>query len=140
MAIEWSNSLSTGLLWQDNQHKELFRRINSLLDAMNVGLGKEEVVRLFKFLDDYIVVHFEAEETAMSKNNFPGMLAHLAQHTRFIENISRLREECRENISTGLVIKVQREVVDWLINHIGGIDKELGTFLTNADVERKGKK
>lgn len=139
MAIEWSNSLSTGLLWQDTQHKELFRRINNLLEAMNVGRGKEEVVKLFKFLDDYFVVHFEAEEKAMGKFNYPHMVSHLAEHTRFIEDISKLSAECKDNISTGLVIKVQRQVVDWLINHIGGIDKDLGKFLANAESERKGK-
>ena len=139
MAIEWSNSLSTGLLWQDTQHKELFRRINNLLEAMNVGRGKEEVIRLFQFLDDYIVVHFEAEEQAMSRFNYPQMVSHLAEHTRFIEDISKLSAECVENMTTGLVIKVQRQVVDWLINHIGGIDKELGKFLASAESERKGK-
>lgn len=139
MAIEWSNSLSTGLLWQDTQHKELFRRINNLLEAMNVGRGKEEVVKLFKFLDDYFVVHFEAEEKAMSRFNYPHMVSHLAEHTRFIEDISSLSAECKSNITTGLVIKVQRQVVDWLINHIGGIDKDLGKFLAVAESERKGK-
>ncbi|MBI4950181.1 MAG: hemerythrin family protein [Deltaproteobacteria bacterium] len=139
MAIEWSNSLSTGLLWQDTQHKELFRRINNLLEAMNVGRGKEEVMKLFQFLDDYFVVHFEAEEQAMGKFNYPQMVSHLAEHTRFIEDISKLSAECGKNMTTGLVIKVQRQVVDWLINHIGGIDKELGKFLASAESERKGK-
>lgn len=139
MAIEWTRNLATGLEWQDKQHKELFRRINSLLDAMTVGLGKGEVLKLFTFLDEYFVVHFEAEEKAMNKFNYPHMVKHLAEHTRFIEDIAALKEECKKGISTANVIQVQRRVVDWLINHIGGIDKQLGAFILRTEGEQKGK-
>jgi len=37
MAIEWTNDLATGVSEIDYQHKELFRRINSLLDACREG-------------------------------------------------------------------------------------------------------
>ncbi len=35
MAIEWTMGLSTGVDEIDDQHKELFKRINRLLDACN---------------------------------------------------------------------------------------------------------
>lgn len=133
MSIEWSKSLATGLEWQDNQHKELFKRISSLIDAMNVGLGREEVSRLFRFLDEYFVVHFEAEDEAMRKHNFPGGTFHMAEHRRFQQDVEVIKDECNGNVTTGTVIKVQRLVVDWLINHIGGIDKALGEFILRAE-------
>lgn len=136
MSIEWSNSFSTGLEWQDRHHKELFKRINRLLDAMNLGYGKDELVKVFDFLDDYFVYHFEAEEQAMNKFNYPGMIAHLGEHTRFIERISKLRAEFERGASSALAIRTQREVVDWLINHIGGVDKTLGAFILKAGYER----
>lgn len=132
MAIEWSDSLLTGLEWQDFQHKELFSRINSLLDAMDMGLGKDEVLRLFGFLDEYFVTHFDAEEQAMHKYDYPDMLAHLEEHMRFIDDIARLRSDALHGVSTGLVIQVQSRLVDWLINHIGSIDKSLGAFIKEA--------
>lgn len=133
MSIEWSRSLATGLEWQDNQHKELFKRISSLIDAMNVGLGREEVGRLFKFLGEYFVVHFNAEDDAMRKYNFPGGTFHMAEHRRFQQDVELIKEECKGNITTGTVIKVQRLVVDWLINHIGGIDKALGEYILRIE-------
>ena len=132
MGMEWSRNLSTGLDWQDRHHKELFKRINRLLDAMAVGYGKDEVRTIFDFLDEYFVTHFEAEEQAMDKYHYPGMVAHLAEHTGFIDEIARLRKEFESGPSSALVIKVQREVVDWLINHIGELDKSLGCFLKAA--------
>lgn len=136
MALEWSNSLSTGIKWQDQQHRELFNRINNLLDAMNVGMGKEELTKLFKFLDEYFIVHFEAEEQAMHKSDFPHTLEHIAEHTRFIDQMGKLKEEARtEGVSIKLVIQTQREMVDWLVNHIGGEDKALAEHLKSIRKE-----
>jgi hemerythrin len=130
MAIEWSRKIATGIDWQDRQHKELFYRINSLMDAMTIGLGKAEVERLFSFLDEYIIIHFDAEEQAMHKCNFPGTLSHLEEHTLFIDDVAALKEDSRnDGITTGLVIKVQSRIVEWLMNHIGTVDKELGRFI-----------
>ncbi len=132
MAIEWSESLSTGIEWQDFQHKELFSRINSLLDAMDMGLGKTEILRLIEFLDEYVVVHFDAEEQAMHNYGYPDTLAHLEEHTRFVDYVAGIREDAAGGVSSGLVIKVQSRIVDWLLNHVGGIDKSLGAYIKKA--------
>jgi len=132
VSIEWSSGFSTGLVWQDRQHRELFRRINALLDAMTVGLGRVEVERIFKFLDEYFAVHFEAEERAMHGCAYPEELSHVKEHSDFIERMAALRTEFAEGATTRLVIKVQKEVVDWLINHIGGVDRALGLYLVRA--------
>lgn len=139
MAIEWTTNLSTGVVWQDRQHKELFKRINKLLDAMTVGLGKEEVLRLFDFLDEYFVVHFEAEEQAMNRCNYANTIGHLTEHTSFIEDVARLRKETENNVSAVLIVEVEKRVVDWVINHFGGIDKELGECILQGEKTRKGR-
>lgn len=139
MPLEWNKGLSTGVPWQDRQHKELFKRLNKLLDAMNVGLGKNEVVRLFLFLDEYFVVHFDAEEKEMDRTKFPGTVEHLKEHTHFIEEMSRLKNEFAKNPTSALVMQVKRRVVDWLINHIGDVDKKFGEFIVKAEAERKGR-
>jgi len=138
MGMEWNESLSTGIAWQDKQHQELFRRINGLLDAMTVGLGHEEVLRLFDFLDEYFVVHFEVEEQAMHRYDYPDVLAHLEVHTGFIDRIGRLNEEAhRHGVTPDLVRRVQEEVLDWLVNHIGSVDQKLAAFMKKADAEKR---
>lgn len=132
MAIEWNRNLSTGVEWQDRHHKELFKRVNALLDAMSVGMGKDEVDRVFRFLDSYIVVHFDAEEQAMSKHGYPYAVEHLCEHTGFIEDVAALRHEFAGGPTGVLVVKVQKLVVDWLINHIGGEDKRLGSYILKS--------
>jgi len=134
MAVEWNRNLSTGVEWQDRHHKELFKRVNSLLDAMSVGMGKDELERVFRFLDSYFVVHFDAEEQAMSTYGFPGAVEHLREHTGFIEKVDSLRHESALGPTAVLVVKVQKLVVDWLINHIGGEDKKLGAHILRSEV------
>jgi len=135
MAIEWSRNLSTGVEWQDRHHKELFKRVSSLLDAMSVGMGKDELERILSFLDSYITVHFDAEEQAMSKYAYPGAVDHLREHTAFIEHVSDLRREFASRPTMALVVKVQRLVVDWLINHIGDSDKKLGAYILKSETD-----
>ncbi len=133
MSIEWNGNLSTGVEWQDRHHKELFKRVSGLLEAMSVGTGKEEIERLFTFLDSYFVVHFDAEEQAMSKYGFPGAVEHLGEHTGFIDSVASLRRECASGATSVLVVKVQKLVVDWLVHHIGEMDKKLGVHILKSE-------
>lgn len=133
MAIEWNRNLSTGVEWQDRHHKELFKRVNGLLDAMSVGMGKDELNRVFRFLDSYFIVHFDAEEQAMNKYVYPYAMEHLREHTVFIEDVAALRHEFAGGATAVLVVKVQKLVVDWLINHIGGEDKKLGAHILKSE-------
>lgn len=136
MAIEWNRNLSTGVEWQDRHHKELFKRVSALLDAMSVGMGKDELDRIFSFLDSYFTVHFDAEEQAMSKYAYSGAVDHLREHTVFIEQVSALKREFASGPTLALVVKVQRLVVDWLLNHIGESDKKLGAHILKFETDR----
>lgn len=61
----YDDSLSTGVRSIDDQHKELFDKINNLLAACREGKGKEEVAKVMKFLSDYVIDHFGTEEGYM---------------------------------------------------------------------------
>lgn len=130
MAIEWTKDISVGVDKIDDQHKELFNRINGFLDAMNRGAGKEEVGNVIDFLEDYVLTHFGAEEGFMTKHKYPEYQSHKAQHVVFLKNLSDLKKEFEfGGVTLPLTLKVQRHIVDWIINHIRKIDKALGAFL-----------
>lgn len=130
MAIEWTPALAVGVELLDEQHKELFRRINRLIEACNQGKGKEAVAETIEFLGEYIHVHFRDEEGMMRKANYPDYERHKAAHAAFAENFKELKEHLdKEGPGLTLVIKTNRIVVDWLTNHISRVDKEFGKFL-----------
>src|SRR3972149_3293503 len=96
MPFEWTQNLSIGVAEIDNQHKELFKRINNLLDACTQGKGKDEVLNTLRFLDDYVTVHFTEEERLQQKYNYPYYTSHKALHAEFIKNISDIKKAVEE--------------------------------------------
>jgi hemerythrin len=130
MAIEWNEKLATGNSNIDNQHKELFRRFDSLLAACNQRKGKEEVHNLLLFLGDYVKTHFSMEETLQKKHNYPGYPDHKKEHDGFIAELQKLEKQLQlEGASFPLVIQTNQTMVNWLIKHINARDKEMALFL-----------
>ena len=135
MSMEWNNNLATGIADIDNQHREIFSRVAKLTDACSDGRGKEEVLRLLLFLQDYIKEHFSAEERIQLRHGYPDYAAHKAQHTRFIEDVGRLESAFREDGATlSLVIMTNKTLTSWLVQHISKTDKELAGYLQEQGV------
>lgn len=130
MAIKWHESLSVGVPEIDEQHQELFRRLNQLLEACNQGKGKESVRELVNFLQAYVVEHFATEERLQKQHAFPGYAEHRAKHAEFIRTAGELKFTLEEQGPTlPFIIAVNKTVVDWLAQHISKMDKEFGRFL-----------
>lgn len=130
MAIEWRENLATGNDTIDRQHMELFRRFNTLLTACNQGKGKEEVVHLLLFLNDYIRSHFADEEELQVRYGYPGYAAHKQQHDKFRGDLRELEQQFgAEGATLALVIRTNQTLISWLIRHISATDKELAGFL-----------
>jgi hemerythrin len=133
MAIAWTAALAVGVEEIDSQHKELFIRLNSLLVAMREGQGKNEIAKTLKFLEDYVVEHFGAEDKLMVKYGYPiqAAQAHRKEHADFVRTFGELKTEAQSAAGAGptFVLKLQRTVCDWLLSHIGKTDLALGQFL-----------
>lgn len=131
MAIEWTNDLATGSAKIDKQHKEIFVRINDMLDACNQGQGKAKVESLIAFLEDYIFSHFGEEERFMKEHSYPEYAAHKALHDEFIVQLGKLKYTVKtEGVGVHTVIATNQLVVNWFINHIRKVDTKLGAFWT----------
>lgn len=130
MAITWKEDLRIGVEQIDNQHKELLGRIDNLFEACNKGKGKEEVIKVIDYLGEYVVTHFSDEEDLQKKYAYPEYNNHKAMHTQFIKDFEVLKGSLnKDGVSPGLVIRMNKLLIDWLLNHIKKTDKELGAFI-----------
>lgn len=130
MALQWTDALLTGVDQIDNQHKELFKRINSLFDACQQGKGKDEVMNVLKFLEDYIITHFSAEEKMQQEHSYPDYPSHKALHEQFKNEFYKFKKGLeQEGVTLSAVILTNRLLSSWWTEHIGKIDKTLGVFL-----------
>jgi hemerythrin len=133
MTVAWYPALAVGVREVDEQHQEIFRRVDALIQALMAGRGADELAPLFGFLGEYVVDHFGEEEALMRAHRYPQRAAHEAEHRRFVEDFTALRAEYEREGGTGfLLVKVNNRVSQWLTTHISRTDKELGRFLGEA--------
>lgn len=138
--MKWTEDLAVGNEMIDNQHKELFARINDLVDAIKQHTCKYKIGDVVKFLDDYIIFHFGEEQKLMQKYDYPEYEQHRKQHEHFMKNFEELKKELpkleggKKPGSYDLSVETNQVVVDWILDHIAKVDKRFGKFLQ----EKKG--
>lgn len=126
MKIHWTEDLSTGVEILDAQHRELFSRIDGLLEACMQRKGAEQVMDTVRFLESYVVEHFGMEEELMRRYEYAGLRDHEALHREFRQRVADLSAEIeRQEVGPLLVVKVNRILVDWLNSHIRKVDRAM---------------
>lgn len=124
--IAWDESMSTGVDYLDEQHKELFVKFNQLYEAVENGKGREETREILGFLQFYAEWHFEREEHCMAEHNCPVAEANQKAHTRFISRVNALADRYAESETDPQVMRdTVLELGTWLVNHIMGTDSKL---------------
>ncbi len=130
MPFKWTKDLSVGIEAIDVQHRELFKRIDGLVRVVSEGKGAEEVHDIFRFLSEYIASHFATEEKCMRILSYPGYEHHLGRHKIFVDTAKELEKVYDECGATDeLLERLQKDICDWIVNHIFVVDTELGAFI-----------
>ena len=130
MFLEWTAPLfGTGVEKIDEQHQELFDRVNRLLKACASAEGGAEIRPLMAFLGEYIEEHFAFEESHMDATKCPAAAANKKAHDGFRVTYAALREEVDTSdgvVDTArLLFQLQSTVCDWIVNHIMHTDTAL---------------
>ncbi len=132
MAIQWTNDLATGVSEIDDQHKELFSRVNLLLNACKQGKGRLEIGRTIAFLEDYVDTHFSTEEKNMLRYQYPDYPDHKAQHAIFTNSLNDIKRQLdAEGPGVHIIILTNQMVIDWLRSHIRTRDRAFGDYIRN---------
>ena len=123
--MEFTDDLVTGNDLIDGQHKELIGKINDLLRTCETGDGKKKALNTLDFLEEYTNYHFSQEEALQKDIGYPGLKDHQAKHQEFVQSINELYEmlEDQEGPTDAFVQQVNKNVVDWFVNHIQGFDR-----------------
>lgn len=130
MYYELEKSLLTGLEAIDNEHRELFIRVNKLLDAYNHGNSAAEFKALLRFLDFHLTSHVKLEESLMDTNNYPDTAIHKQEHEKFFHIIEVLNSTFKQSgASVQFINFLKSGVAEALIAHTLNHDKKLADFL-----------
>jgi len=122
---EWDKRLETGIDEIDDQHRELFNRIDKLELAMYSGKGAAELKQLVEFLLSYVDEHLSSEERVMLDAGYPGFAKHAHQHNEFRKFFDELISSCRDRgADSYLAIDVDKKLRAWWENHILKMDMD----------------
>lgn len=128
--ISWRDSYNVGVEQIDAQHRELVVRLNDFMEACTQQKAKEKIEETLEFLKAYTIEHFRDEEKLMHAVGYPGLKEHKKEHDGFVDVIEQMIVQVRDHgVSVLTTIKLNRTLVDWLLNHIQKNDVQVGVFV-----------
>ena len=130
MRAIFDETLVTGNETIDSQHRELFDKINKLLDSCENGNDKLTAVKMLDYLADYTDFHFSAEEKLQEDIEYPGIKEHKKEHEKLRNVVKELYEmlEEEEGPSNAFVEQVNKNVIEWLYGHIKSFDRSVAEY------------
>ena len=131
MKVEFDNSLVTGNEMFDGQHKELIAKIDKLVTCCQEGGEKMQAIKMLDYLAEYTDFHFSAEEKLQEEVSYPAIEGHKAKHEEFKKAVDELHEMLveEEGPTDAFVAAVEKNVVNWLFDHIKNMDQALAAYI-----------
>ncbi len=129
MKYELTKALETGNAIIDKEHRELFRAVNSLMDACSKGQGRAAIEPTIKFLLDYVNKHFSHEEELQQKYKYPNIAAHKQFHIGYTRRLKEIVNAIPAAGPTVMNLSSINNHIAALVTHIRTEDKKLGAFL-----------
>jgi hemerythrin len=126
--LDWNPDWETGIKKIDQQHRELFRQVEALMNAIHHDQAAAHISGLLKFLANYVDVHFKDEEAEMKASDYHGLASHQAIHNDMRSKVATLLLQF-QNDPTVITDSVIEFIIDWLVNHINGEDRRMAHHL-----------
>jgi Amt family ammonium transporter len=126
--FSWREEFTLHVPEMDEEHKNLVKITEEIIEAMSSGLGKGAIEDAFQGLMDYTVNHFEHEEQLIEKHGYPGTEEHKEIHRRLKEKVVAYKNELFRNESFNAK-EFQDFMSGWLINHILEDDRQYAEFI-----------
>ena len=124
--LVWKDSLSTGHPEIDEEHREIYRRMNDLGHAIKCGADETTLTNLVEVLLEYAHEHFRHEEHVMECARCTHRKANCEAHRLFVERLNiwlNLANSTR--LPRSMILDLHEETTHWIEQHIGRIDVHL---------------
>ncbi len=131
MLIEDLEDIAVGHAEIDADHRHLIALLNRLHEAVLAGRNDAEILAILTELAGFSTRHFGREEQLMAEFGYPGHDIHRWAHESFIHELSeiiRAFEAGEQGIDEDTRVTLKR----WVLDHVGGLDRDLALFLRRA--------
>ena len=131
----WKDSYSVSVEKFDDEHKKLVSLINDIHDATCKGQARESLGKAIDFLVEYVDFHFSNEEKVFQEIGYPEYEQHKAIHDAFRKKVEDYQTKFKSGDHSFLVTDIVDSLIDWLINHIKGVDKKYSDYLNSKGIK-----
>lgn len=124
----WKEEYKIGHEEVDSQHRELFEKIERLLNialTADEEVNKRECLDTVDFLAAYTVHHFETEEALQRQLNYISYPEHVKLHEQFKNTVLAYKKKVEEDFSKETLKKFVGTLMTWLTMHVCGCDKKI---------------
>ena len=149
--LRWRAEWELGVAFMDDDHRALaalldglaqrYGDFDGLADGPRVspdaeaGAGQRLLADL-SALADHTRAHFEREEEAMVREDFPGLLDHKREHDLLLAELRVLMREIASAAGQRIDADTLDSLKDWLLGHVLEMDRELAGFLNRPTAPR----
>ena len=120
--FEWKEKYSVAVEKFDKKYKELLkigRELVSAFENLEKGIDQyDHIVKLLNEMQEYTVYHFESEEKAMKKVNYPELKEHKKVHQKFIEKLKEIDIEKIDEDQKQFSMELLDFIDKWIERHI----------------------
>lgn len=115
----WTEDMTVHNDVLDMQHKQLFGKINELLEAIVNDTAHDVVDEMIHFFKDYMDQHFKYEERYLIENMYPDVEAHKQKHDVFVDKYYELKDKIQDGVDANkIVLDIENFMGSWLTQHI----------------------
>ncbi|WP_324823959.1 hemerythrin family protein [Sinanaerobacter sp. ZZT-01] len=136
----WKDKYELGVSLVDEQHKELFQRVENFVTTLRSSASWEEKVQrvneTLEFMNGYVVEHFRDEEAYQKHIGYPGYEAHKKIHADMVNYVMKVTSEYENSgFNEQLMQQFAGKLLAWLINHVAAEDQRIAAYAIEKGVE-----
>lgn len=128
MAVLWKDEYKVGIDKIDEQHHQLFDKIEQLLEIAKSGdrrSNQKKCMEIIDFLVDYTVFHFNNEEELQRERKYVSYAQHVKIHTEFKNTVQAYKELLSKDFSSKTLKSFIGTMLAWLVNHVCVCDRKI---------------
>ena len=126
----------TNISFADNEHQNVFKNLNILYDIRIAGAGNPEIVEQLSLVLTIVSDHITHEENKMLAKNFPGYVAHKAEHFDLIATCKALQLKIEAG-DLELTERICQLIKSWFDSHIPEYDRAYAQTLNSPTLPAK---
>ena len=133
----WNESLETGIVELDIQHRNLFNIFKILRDAIENKKSSLVIKYIIEEIERYGQYHMNAEEEVLRKYQVLSEI-HYKEHESFKKIVHDFKEKYITTPDNILAEEISKYLYDWVTTHIMKMDME-DIRLLNEEFKKAGK-